>query len=51
MVSSELPEVLGMSDRVAVMREGRIIGIFDKAGADRRKRWCATAAGIEESAA
>lgn len=26
MISSELPEVLGMSDRVVVMREGRIMG-------------------------
>nr|BFF27158.1 hypothetical protein GCM10025732_51230 [Glycomyces mayteni] len=26
MVSSELPEVLGMADRVLVMREGRIAG-------------------------
>ena len=25
MVSSEIPEVLGMSDRVIVMREGRIV--------------------------
>jgi len=25
MISSELPEVLGMSDRVLVMREGRIV--------------------------
>ena len=25
MVSSELPEILGMSDRVVVMREGRIV--------------------------
>ncbi len=29
MISSELPEVLGMSDRVAVMREGRLIRVFD----------------------
>lgn len=29
MVSSELPEVLGMSDRVAVMRSGRIVEIFE----------------------
>ncbi|MFC0201181.1 sugar ABC transporter ATP-binding protein [Paracoccus rhizosphaerae] len=28
MVSSEIPEVLGMSDRVIVMREGRIAGEF-----------------------
>lgn len=26
MISSELPEVLGMSDRVVVMREGRVMG-------------------------
>lgn len=30
MVSSEMPEVLGMSDRIAVMREGRITKIFDR---------------------
>ncbi|HZJ83651.1 MAG TPA: sugar ABC transporter ATP-binding protein [Clostridia bacterium] len=30
MVSSEMPEVLGMSDRIAVMREGRLISIFDE---------------------
>ena len=28
MVSSELPEVLGMADRIIVMREGRIVGEF-----------------------
>ncbi|WP_145633777.1 sugar ABC transporter ATP-binding protein [Neorhizobium alkalisoli] len=30
MVSSELPEILGMSDRVLVMREGLSAGIFDR---------------------
>lgn len=30
MVSSELPEILGMSDRVMVMHEGRITGIPEK---------------------
>jgi rhamnose transport system ATP-binding protein len=30
MISSELPEVLGMSDRVLVMRGGRIVGAFDR---------------------
>ena len=30
MISSELPEVLGMSDRVLVMSGGRIVGEFDK---------------------
>ncbi|MGD8105615.1 sugar ABC transporter ATP-binding protein [Pantoea sp. FN0302] len=35
MVSSELPEILGMSDRVMVMHEGRITGILDKEEADQ----------------
>jgi D-xylose transport system ATP-binding protein len=30
LVSSELPEVLGLSDRVLVLREGRISGEFDR---------------------
>jgi inositol transport system ATP-binding protein len=30
MISSELPEILGMSDRVAVMQEGRINGILSR---------------------
>ena len=30
MVSSELPEILGMADRVIVMREGRIAGRFER---------------------
>jgi ABC-type sugar transport system ATPase subunit len=33
MISSELPEVLGMSDRVLVMSEGRIVAEFDRAAA------------------
>ena len=35
MISSELPEVLGMSDRVVVMHEGRIKGELDRADADQ----------------
>ena len=30
MVSSELPEILGMSDRVIVMREGKVMGELDR---------------------
>lgn len=30
MVSSELPEILGMSDRVIVMREGRVMGEMER---------------------
>jgi rhamnose transport system ATP-binding protein len=30
MISSELPEVLGMSDRILVMREGRLTGEFSR---------------------
>ncbi|HEX6288370.1 MAG TPA: sugar ABC transporter ATP-binding protein [Herpetosiphonaceae bacterium] len=33
MISSELPEVLGMSDRILVMREGRVTGHFSRAEA------------------
>lgn len=30
MISSELPEILGMSDRVIIMHEGKIAGILDR---------------------
>ncbi|AKG35348.1 sugar ABC transporter ATP-binding protein [Paenibacillus durus] len=33
MISSEMPELLGMSDRVMVMSEGRLTGILDGASA------------------
>jgi L-arabinose transport system ATP-binding protein len=36
-VSSELPEVLGVSDRIAVMRQGRIAAILDRAEAGEEK--------------
>ena len=35
MVSSELPEVLGLCDRIVVMRDGRIAGRFERARGDR----------------
>lgn len=37
MVSSELPEVLGMSDRIVVVHEGRITGELTKAEATQEK--------------
>ncbi|MEZ7904248.1 MAG: sugar ABC transporter ATP-binding protein [Aquiluna sp.] len=33
MVSSELPEILGMSDRVIVMRQGRMVAHFERSDA------------------
>jgi rhamnose transport system ATP-binding protein len=33
LISSDLPEVLAMSDRVLVMREGRQMGVFDRSQA------------------
>lgn len=37
MISSELPEILGMSDRVIVMREGFVTGHFSRAEATQEK--------------
>jgi inositol transport system ATP-binding protein len=37
MISSEMPEVLGMSDRIMVMHEGRVTGIVDRAEATQVK--------------
>jgi rhamnose transport system ATP-binding protein len=37
MISSELPEVLGMSDRILVMHEGRVTGLFNRAEATQEK--------------
>lgn len=37
MISSELPEILGMSDRIAVMCGGTIVKIFDRAEATQDK--------------
>jgi L-arabinose transport system ATP-binding protein len=36
-VSSELPEILGVADRIAVMRQGKIAAILDRAAATEEK--------------
>ena len=46
MVSSEIPEVLGMSDRVVVMREGLIVDIKANDGTLTAEQLVMTAAGI-----
>jgi rhamnose transport system ATP-binding protein len=50
MVSSELPEIMGMSDRIVVMRSGRMVEVLDNKDltADRVVR---LAIGAEEAAA
>ena len=37
MISSELPEVMGMSDRVCVMMEGKITTVLDRAELTQEK--------------
>ncbi|SDI82956.1 ribose ABC transporter ATP-binding protein [Paraburkholderia steynii] len=45
MVSSELPEVLAMSDRILVMHQGRQSGLFDAEGATQELIMTAAAGG------
>ena len=37
MISSEMPEILGMSDRILVMCEGRVTGELNRAEATQEK--------------
>jgi rhamnose transport system ATP-binding protein len=37
LISSEMPEVLGMSDRIGVMHSGRIAGVFERSEATQEK--------------
>jgi ABC-type sugar transport system ATPase subunit len=50
MISSELPEVLGMSDRILVMREGRIVAELDSRSATQESVMTLAAAAEEEVA-
>lgn len=45
MISSDLPEILGMSDRILVMSDGRLVAEFDRAGATQERIMAAALAG------
>jgi len=47
LISSELPEILGMSDRTLVMREGHLVGEFPRAEASEEKLLAAAAGVIQ----
>ncbi|MCJ7569041.1 MAG: sugar ABC transporter ATP-binding protein [Anaerolineales bacterium] len=47
LISSELPEILGMSDRTLVMREGRLVGEFPRAKSSE-EILLAAAAGVSQ---
>jgi rhamnose transport system ATP-binding protein len=50
MISSELPEVLGMADRIVVLFEGRVMREFARAEADEDALMHAATGQIEEAA-
>jgi ribose transport system ATP-binding protein len=47
LISSELPEILGMSDRALVMREGRLVGEFARSECSEESL-LASAAGVDQ---
>lgn len=49
LISSELPEILGMCDRILVMREGRLVGEFKREEASEEKILACAAGGGEKS--
>lgn len=51
LVSSEMPEILGMSDRIVVMHEGRICGEFSAEEADQEKLMACALGRTQEEAA
>jgi ABC-type sugar transport system ATPase subunit len=51
MVSSELPEVIGMSDRILVMRDGLLVGELPAGSTEEQVLALATGAATEDGAA
>ena len=47
MISSEMPELIGMSDRILVMRNGSIAGVLEKEEFSQ-ERTLMLASGIDE---
>jgi ribose transport system ATP-binding protein len=50
MVSSDLPEILGASDRILVMREGCIVGEFGRSATEAELMLAATGETAEVAA-
>ena len=50
LISSELPEVMGMSNSILVMREGRIVAQFER-GATSAEAVVRAASGLAQEAA
>jgi ABC-type sugar transport system ATPase subunit len=50
MVSSELPEVLGLSDRIIVLHEGKLTGEFSRTEATSEKVMAAATATLTQAA-
>jgi rhamnose transport system ATP-binding protein len=51
MISSELPEVLGMADRILVLHEGRLAAEFSRGEADEANIMRAATGQLKKSAA
>jgi ABC-type sugar transport system ATPase subunit len=51
MVSSEFPELLGMADRIVVLRAGRVVGEISGAEADQEKILEYATSGTEDNGA
>src|SRR5207237_1887027 len=50
LISSELPEVMGMCDRIVVMHRGRIMGSFARGEADREALMRAATGDVNDGA-